>query len=329
MNDLDYLKDINIKEIVTKTHLDESVLKAILERDFEKLKNVNITMNLKILEREYGVNFDEWLKEFNNYKANHFVEDEKGLRVKPKLISYNSVSDKNNYLTYFIYFLIAILIVFGGMFYYFNYMQKNDVATSDNKLENIVVESDKVTDNITDTPTQQQNTTTLQNNEEVKSETNTTIENTLDNNLQTNSDNSIKEPSNEQNLSNQTPNLNNPTSSSTSSDINLNTKEEVKNETTTNEAEKVITKHKLSLIPKDKIWVNVKTLSNGESKNYMIERAVVFEEDSLIFLGNNFFSLELDGVELKLPTNNRYILFKDGEVKFLTQKEYRKLDGTK
>ncbi|WP_267524246.1 hypothetical protein [Campylobacter sp. MG1] len=306
MNEVDYLKSFSLKEIVNKTHLDEVLLKAIIERDFEKLKNANITMNLKILEREYNINFEDWLKAFNDYKLNNFVEGEKGLRVKPKLVSYNSINDKVNYTTYLIYFLIAIIIIGGGFFYYLNYMQNNESITVEN------IENNQISNEIP-------NIEPIQNQvvEEVSNEL-------PDTNSEVNINDENTKNENESNVNNNTNEMKPIDANSISLQIN-----EIKKDVDDNKEE--VIKHKLGFTPFNKSWVNVINLSTKESKNYMVDKGIVFEEDVLILVGNHLFTLDLDGNNIELPTNDnaRYILFKDGEVKFLTKKEYSKIEKAK
>ncbi|MBT0880579.1 MULTISPECIES: hypothetical protein [unclassified Campylobacter] len=341
MNEVDYLKSFSVKEIALKTHLDEARIKAIINKDYENLSSVNIAMNIKILEREYNIDFSEWLNEYNEYKNNHFKDKKNSLKVKPKVMGYNSDKESNSNLAYFIYLSLATIIVIAGVFYYFNYYDENsqevveNTTTQEKPIEELQVNQQE---NSTQTKTQIEPIKEVK--EEIKPAT-PLVEKKLE---------EVKEDKKPENLE----------------ESKINTKEETiqipaqvelipeikpqeiktqevkvqevkSNEIKEEKAEIIEPKveikkdNKLLLSPNSKVWVSVKNLKTKETKNYMIVKSASFTQDSLIFVGNNLFTLELDGSKIELPSTNdaRYILFKDGKVTFLSQKEYTKLDKAK
>lgn len=293
----DELQKLDIKEVVSRTHLDEAVIRAIITRDFEKLKNTNINMNLKILNREFGIDFSEWLEDFNNYKKNNFCDDEKSLKVKPKIMTYHNSDGNGNYISYILYAFLLVLIVLGGIFYYYNYIE--DVETKP-----VVEESEKIVEKI---EPKIQKEELKENIEEIKKEE------------------SVKELEEEQINENQDENIK-------SQKEDENTQEQPSNTQTQAIQEQEIQpqQHKLNLKPNSKSWVSVKNLKTKETKNYMLEKAISFDEDVLIFIGKTDYSLLLDDKEIVSDKNDsRYILFKDGKVEFLTQDKYKKIDKAK
>lgn len=311
MNDISYLKSFSIKEIALKTHLDEARIKAIINKDYEKLSSINIAMNIKILEREYDIDFSEWLNEYNEYKQTHLEDTKNSLKIKPKVMSYNHDKDSTNTMSYLIYLIIAILLVVGGAFYYFNYLE-NDSEESNQ----ITIKEEKPQENLIIKPEIKEEIKEIK--PEIKEEI---IE-------VTKPAEEIKEEIKSKETEKIEPKVENIEAIKPAE-----TKEEIKTINQSKQEEKIEIKneHKLFFNPSAKSWLSVKNLKTKETKNYMVTKGVSFTQDSLIFVGNNLFTLELDGENVELPKDgdSRYILFKDGKVKFLTQKEYSKLDKAK
>lgn len=327
MNDLEYLKSFTINEIANKTHLDKFTVKAIIEKDYEKLLNVNIKMNIKILEREYNVNFEEWLKEFNAYKENNFKENDESFRVKPKVMGYNSNNEGDGGFGIFGFIIIVLIIVGAGAYYYYN---QNDDASEITNVIKTEVNDDKKVEILTNVLNDEKP------NEVVKEE----IKEQVKNEEQIN-----KKDEKEVNEKDKT--TNDETKNALTEEIKEN-KEEVKENVEKEEQKEVVKaeekaevkentkteikqEHKLFLNPKQKSWVSVKDLETKKTRNYLLERGVSFTNDSLIFVGHTRFTLELDGESLSLPVDKdaRYILFKDGKVDFIGQQEYVRLDKEK
>ncbi|MBZ7984868.1 hypothetical protein AVANS14531_00760 [Campylobacter sp. Cr9] len=319
MNNLDYLKSFSVKEIASKTHLDEARIKAIINKDYESLSNVNVAMNIKILEREYNIDFSEWLQEYNEYKSNNLTNTKNSLKVKPKVMGYNSGNESSSNLAYFIYLSIATIVVIAGAFYYFNYYNEDteEVKETPQQLvkeevkEEIIIPLEEIKKEpikeIIKEPIKE-----IKQAQEVKEEIKQEVKEVEENKQE------IIKPIKEEVQENieikelkDTPKP----------------KEEIKEEVKV----EVKKENKLLLTPSTKAWVSVKNLKTKETKNYMVTKNVSFNQDSLIFVGNNLFSLSLNETNVELPKNSdpRYILFKDGKVKFITQKEYSKLDKAK
>ena len=67
MNELENLKEIGIKEISRKTHIEPTFLQYIFDKNFEKLSRLNIRGYAKILQREYDVDLSELLAEYDAF----------------------------------------------------------------------------------------------------------------------------------------------------------------------------------------------------------------------------------------------------------------------
>ncbi len=90
-NDILKLKDFELKEIVDRTNLEGVYVEYMINKEFEKLQSVNMTGFVKILEREYGLDLNDWCEEFEAYRAEHTLSSNtKG--ISPKIPSYTPAS---------------------------------------------------------------------------------------------------------------------------------------------------------------------------------------------------------------------------------------------
>lgn len=78
---IEKLREIGVKEVSLKTHIDEEIVKSIINRDLKRLRNVNLKGFLKIIQREFDLDLNSWI--------------EKGEDEKPKVDQKNS-KDKNS-----------------------------------------------------------------------------------------------------------------------------------------------------------------------------------------------------------------------------------------
>ncbi|MBQ6223833.1 MAG: hypothetical protein IJJ58_01535, partial [Campylobacter sp.] len=67
--ELKKLEKIGVREISKATHIQEELISAILEKNFEKLLDCNTAGFIKILERDYSVDLSEFSEEFNKIKS--------------------------------------------------------------------------------------------------------------------------------------------------------------------------------------------------------------------------------------------------------------------
>ena len=88
MNELENLKEIGIKEISRKTHIEPTFLQYIFDKNFEKLSRLNMRGYAKILQREYGVDLSELLAEYDAFMQENTPDDSHKTKVSPKIASY-------------------------------------------------------------------------------------------------------------------------------------------------------------------------------------------------------------------------------------------------
>ncbi|QCD43925.1 helix-turn-helix domain-containing protein [Campylobacter mucosalis] len=123
MNDLNILKEVGLKEVARKTHIEPEFLHYIINKDFDKLLRLNVKGYIKIIEREYGIDFESWFLEFNEYKKQNFVDDGKKPKVNPKIPAYTANGEpakkvSGGVLGWVLW--LFIMAMFFGLAYYFD-----------------------------------------------------------------------------------------------------------------------------------------------------------------------------------------------------------------
>lgn len=116
-NDIKVLKEIGLKEVSRKTYIEVKYLQRIVDKDFANLNRANTLGFIKILKREYNLDLDEWVKEFEEYlkeNANEAVNEQLFVDTRP------SFWQNKLYL-----FLIAVFIILLGGFLYSYFYNKN------------------------------------------------------------------------------------------------------------------------------------------------------------------------------------------------------------
>ncbi|MBP5778989.1 MAG: hypothetical protein J6W17_03440, partial [Campylobacter sp.] len=112
--ELKKLEKIGVREISKATHIQEELLSAILEKNFEKLLGCSTAGFIKILERDYGVDLSEWLEEFNKIKSKTKTAK---IVVDRQVAKSNSQNNKKT--NWKIWFLLALIL--AGFIIYFQF----------------------------------------------------------------------------------------------------------------------------------------------------------------------------------------------------------------
>ncbi len=108
---LSELKKIGIKAIAQKTLMTEQSVKAILNKDFKSLQKTKAIGFVKIIEREFKVDFSEWIEEYNRY----LNESEPPEEEEQFVMSEPSKDKGNKLINIFTYFIIFISVI--ALFY--------------------------------------------------------------------------------------------------------------------------------------------------------------------------------------------------------------------
>ena len=311
MNELENLKEIGIKEISRKTHIEPTFLQYIFDKNFEKLSRLNIKGYAKILQREYGVDLSELLAEYDAFMQENMPDESKKTKVSPKISSYTpedvSIQRQSSGGGAGFFFWIIILAIIAGGAYYFDaykYVQNfiaslNEDNTSVSYSQSSIV--NEVKKNIIDT-----NVTISQNTPKIDANASSV---------------KISAPA-EQNVTV------NPAS------VDQNT---VKPSMAAQPAPKVeqnVTKplNEAVITPKQRVWIGIINLENGQKTSSDTSKSVNINLDQrqLVVCGNGNIELKIgDKVTKYNPSRPARFLVENGDMKFLTYDEFVEMNKGK
>ncbi|WP_149722400.1 helix-turn-helix domain-containing protein [Campylobacter concisus] len=309
MNELENLKEIGIKEISRKTHIEPTFLQYIFDKNFEKLSRLNIRGYAKILQREYGVDLSELLAEYDAFMQENTPDESNKTVVSPKIASYtpDDITNQRQGGGSGFFFWIVILAIIGGGAYYFDaykYVQNfiatlNEDNTSVSYSQSSIV--NEVKKNIIDT-----NVTISQNTPRIDANASSV---------------KISAPA-EQNV----------TVSPASVDQNA-----LKPSMAAQPAPKVeqnVTKplNEAVITPKQRVWIGIINLENGQKTSSDTSKSVNINLDQrqLVVCGNGNIELKIgDKVTKYNPSRPARFLVENGDMKFLTYDEFVEMNKGK
>ena len=309
MNELENLKEIGIKEISRKTHIEPTFLQYIFDKNFEKLSRLNIRGYAKILQREYGVDLSELLAEYDAFMQENTPDDSHKTKVNPKIASYTPddiTNQRQGGGSGFFFWIIILAIIAGGGYYFdaYKYVQNfiaslNEDNTSVSYSQSSIV--NEVKKNIIDT-----NVTISQNTPKIDANASSV---------------KISAPA-EQNV----------TVSPASVDQNA-----LKPSMAAQPAPKVeqnVTKplNEAVITPKQRVWIGIINLENGQKTSSDTSKSVNINLDQrqLVVCGNGNIELKIgDKVTKYNPSRPARFLVENGDMKFLTYDEFVEMNKGK
>ena len=309
MNELENLKEIGIKEISRKTHIEPTFLQYIFDKNFEKLSRLNIKGYAKILQREYGVDLSELLAEYDAFMQENTPDDSHKTKVSPKIASYtpDDITNQRQGGGSGFFFWIIILAIIGGGAYYFDaykYVQ-NFIATLNEDNTSVSYSQSSIVN-------------------EVK-------KNIIDTNV-TISQNTPKIDANASSVKISAPAEQNVTVSPASIEQNA-----VKPSMAAQPAPKVeqnVTKplNEAVITPKQRVWIGIINLENGQKTSSDTSKSVNINLDQrqLVVCGNGNIELKIgDKVTKYNPSRPARFLVENGDMKFLTYDEFVEMNKGK
>lgn len=308
MNELENLKEIGVKEISRKTHIEPTFLQYIFDKNFEKLSRLNIRGYAKILQREYGVDLSELLAEYDAFMQENTPDDSHKTKVSPKIASYtpDDITNQRQGGGSGFFFWIVILAIIGGGAYYFDaykYVQNfiatlNEDNTSVSYSQSSIV--NEVKKNIIDT-----NVTITQNTPKIEANASSV---------------KISAPA-EQNASANVSNLEQPA---------------IRQEPAqpAPKVEENLTKplNEAIITPKQRVWIGIINLENGQKTSSDTSKSVNINLDQrqLVVCGNGNIELKIgDKVTKYNPSRPARFLVENGDMKFLTYDEFVEMNKGK
>ncbi|EDO9219349.1 hypothetical protein GQV24_05595 [Campylobacter coli] len=307
------IEDLNLKEVAARTKIELEFLEALVKKDFATLNRFNVRGFVKILSREYELDFTDFNEEFETYLNENNLNDTttKPKMITPKLDAYSQKS--TSFVSFIIIVIIIALIGFG--IYYFDYIksffqkdQNNSSAAvvdiigkAQSNLKalenNVVVIDNQAEENETEANLTQIHNTELNNTKEEIKQISTTPNNTN---------------ANEENLS--------------TNDSLATTNQEVA------EVSKALNKE-AHFKASGKIWIGLIDLSNYRKTSLVKENDfnLSLEVNRLVLTGAAALSVfDENGKEQKFPAgNSKRFLIKDGKITSISAAEFMKLNKGK
>ena len=304
--ELKKLEKIGVREISKATHIQEELVGAILEKDFEKLLDCNTAGFVKILERDYGVDLSDWLEEFNKIKS----ETKTTKTTIDRQIAKSNL--QNNKKTNWKIWILFALILAGFIVYFqfydlikkpideffhdkkVDYSNTPTINKAEETLSAVGIEVPKFDENDTLVVPKKLFVNLDEN------ETNNTATNALDLSIQ----------------------MQNSKFDANSTDENL-TESIDKNSTIPTQ---------ITIIPSSKIWIGTIDLSTGKKWDAITSDNVTLDldKDWFVITGHGHFTIDKGEEKQELKEKEKVrIYIKDRNISFIDNKEFMRLNGGK
>lgn len=126
-NEIAKLLDFDIKEVERQTKIPLEYLEAIYAKNYDFLKDTNLKAYLRIISREFNIDLDGYLEDFENYCSENSSDDSK-IQVNPRLTGYVAKESKSSFG-----WLVLVLILLGVGVWGFKFIKDLDFNWSDLK----------------------------------------------------------------------------------------------------------------------------------------------------------------------------------------------------
>lgn len=300
-NDVKVLEKIGLKEVSTKTHIEVKQLAYILNAQYDKLNKINTLGFVKILSREYDIDFTEWLEGYHDYWAEQDNEED----TQSNKIFICARSDRS-YKKAAWFFLLMVLI--AGAFFVVSVF-KIDVG-----IPSII---DKVKTEIPQTNNAYQSASVVK---EATTSLGVKVEERI---IETNSTNSSIEAvvvSIDENLMRKAESNE---SNATAPIPEIQTNTPIKSDVNTSKA---------MILPMKRIWVGIVNLETNTRKESSSDHNITIDlhQKQIIKTGHGFFKLSYDGnVEDFKEQGSTRFLVENGTLQKISEEKFVELNRGK
>ena len=313
-NALEKLESIGINEIAKTTHIEVDYIRWILQKDFDSLKETNVKAYIKILEREYGVDLQPWLDEFNANNIEDFTL-KKETRFNNPLKQEVAITEHKKlpkFLFWLVLFVIIIWVIFNFKLYeidkFLNFKDtKTEVySTNSTMIDETNLKLEKTGIEILNLDNKTPEFNIKEDEKDLNNEEN--LEEIVDENESLNALEKLTLLNEDENLSND----------------NLNNKESL--------SENLAKDQKQGINPTEKIWIGIIDLKTGSKTTKTTDKFFEFDinKDQLILTGHGLFTLNTKEKEEKFNDKNPHrFLIKKGNVDTISYDEFLKLNKGK
>ena len=283
MEDLTRLREIGAREIAKQTHMAINRRQEILDLEFGNLKDRATTIGLiKILEREYSVNLEKWIEEYDLFWQNDTHEKDELTKIINFKITHESA--QQNSFTKVLIILIFILAILGGAFYVYTNLTSIEELQNPSKLYTQKMPQTITPDSI---PQQEEREEFIE-----KSDSITTQEESKEEYSKTSSD--IDEDNSTSNLT-------------TQSEDESNTQEEI------------ASTNKLEINPSSNVWIGIIYLDDKKRVSLTTDQPIEIDlqRPQTIVTGHGMLSIFYNGETIHHNQANKMRFFVDGKGNFM------------
>ncbi|GKY06379.1 membrane protein [Campylobacter jejuni] len=304
------IQELNLKEVAAKTQIELDFLEALVEKNFAVLSRFNVKGFVKILSREYELDFSDFNEEYEAYlNENNPTPQTKSKMITPKLDAY---SQKSSNAWPFLIVLIVLVIIGSGIYYFdtlktfFKDEQNNTSATvidiigqaqenlkslSGNNV--VVIDNNKAQEtNQTESVLPSQNTSLQENDKNIS----------IENNISENNTTLLDEEKNTQ----------------------------IQEDTNTLKTDSLKEAH---FTTSTKIWIGLIDLKSLKKTSFVKEKDfnISLDKDQLILTGAAALTMfDQENKEQKFPVGiSKRFLIKDGKITSISAAEFVKLNKGK
>ncbi|EAJ4621793.1 hypothetical protein DED41_07125 [Campylobacter jejuni] len=304
------IQELNLKEVAAKTQIELDFLEALVEKNFAVLSRFNVKGFVKILSREYELDFSDFNEEYEAYlNENNPTPQTKSKMITPKLDAY---SQKSSNTWPFLIVLIVLVIIGSGIYYFdtlktfFKDEQNNTSATvidiigqaqenlkslSGNNV--VVIDNNKAQEtNQTESVLPSQNTSLQENDKNIS----------IENNISENNTTLLDEEKNTQ----------------------------IQEDTNTLKTDSLKEAH---FKTSTKIWIGLIDLKSLKKTSFVKEKDfnISLDKDQLILTGAAALTMfDQENKEQKFPAGiSKRFLIKDGKITSISAAEFVKLNKGK
>ncbi|EGK7562367.1 hypothetical protein IO476_001397 [Campylobacter coli] len=311
------IEDLDLKEMAAKTKIELDFLKALAKKDFATLNRFNVHGFIKILSREYELDFTDFNEEFETYLSENNLNDAatKPKIITPKLDAYTQKS--TSFASFVVIILIIALIGFG--IYYFDHIKSFFQDEQNNSSVTVV---DIIGQAQTNLKALENNVVVIDNQaEESNTETNLIqVQETVQDLDFNNTKKEIKQISTIEN-------------NTSIKEENLSTNDSLAKINQENTQALKPLKKEAHFKASGKIWVGLIDLSNYRKTSLVKENDfnLSLEVNRLVLTGAAALSVfDESGKEQKFPAgNSKRFLIKDGKITSISIAEFMKLNKGK
>ncbi|HEF1849487.1 TPA: hypothetical protein R8V40_001389 [Campylobacter jejuni] len=304
------IQELNLKEVAAKTQIELDFLEALVEKNFAVLSRFNVKGFVKILSREYELDFSDFNEEYEAYlNENNPTPQTKSKMITPKLDAY---SQKSSNAWPFLIVLIVLVIIGSGIYYFdtlktfFKDEQNNTSATvidiigqAQENLKSlggnnvVVIDNNKAQEtNQTESVLPSQNISLQENDKNIS----------IENNISENNTTLLDEEKNTQ----------------------------IQEDTNTPKTDSLKEAH---FKTSTKIWIGLIDLKSLKKTSFVKEKDfnISLDEDQLILTGAAALTMfDQENKEQKFPAGiSKRFLIKDGKITSISAAEFVKLNKGK